>query len=171
MPAGRPPATGSSLPPPDWWRSTGRWRRTPSAAGVWVNSADDAAHCTFILPSVHRDGPVSVAVSTGGASPAMASWLRRRLGQFLGPNFGELAELLDEARHRLMAEGRPTATVDWAALLDGPLPSLVRDGDIEGSVGAAGRGDGAGAPVLPPGALNDPRAAERRHRSATAGPP
>ena len=37
-------------------------------AGVWVNSADDPAHCSFILPSVHRDGPVTIAVSTGGAS-------------------------------------------------------------------------------------------------------
>ncbi|MGH8919120.1 MAG: precorrin-2 dehydrogenase/sirohydrochlorin ferrochelatase family protein, partial [Actinomycetes bacterium] len=39
------------------------------AGGVWVNSADDPEHCTFLLPAVHRDGPVTVAVSTGGASP------------------------------------------------------------------------------------------------------
>ena len=39
------------------------------AAGVWVNSADDPAHCSFILPAVHRDGAVTVAVSTGGLSP------------------------------------------------------------------------------------------------------
>jgi siroheme synthase-like protein len=103
------------------------------AAGVWVNSADDAAHCTFILPSVHRDGPVSVAVSTGGASPAMASWLRRRVGESVGGGLGALAELLEEARRRLMAAGRPTTSVDWASLLEGPLPDLVRDGDIDGA--------------------------------------
>jgi siroheme synthase-like protein len=67
-------------------------------AGVWVTSADDAAHCTFIHPSVHRDGLVSVAVSTGGASPAMASWLRRRVGEAVGSGLGILAELLEEAR-------------------------------------------------------------------------
>ena len=103
------------------------------AAGVWVNSADDAAHCTFILPSVHRDGPVSVAVSTGGASPAMASWLRRRVGESLGGGLGALAELLEEARRRLMVAGRPTTSVDWSTLLDGPLPDLVRDGDMDGA--------------------------------------
>lgn len=101
------------------------------AAGVWVNSADDATRCTFILPSVHRDGSVSVSVSTGGASPALASWLRRRVGDTLGEGLGPLAELLEETRHRLMAAGRPTNAVDWAALLDGPLPSLVREGDLD----------------------------------------
>ena len=103
------------------------------AAGVWINSADDAAHCTFILPSVHRDGTVTIAVSTGGASPAMATWLRRRVGELLGDDLGTLAELIEEYRDQLMAEGRPTTAVDWAQLLDGPLPALVRDGDMAGA--------------------------------------
>ena len=99
------------------------------AAGVWVNSADDVGHCTFILPSVHRDGPVSVAVSTGGASPALAGWLRARLAQSGGPGLGELADLLGLARQRLHDAGRSTERVDWGALLDGPLPALVRAGE------------------------------------------
>jgi siroheme synthase-like protein len=96
--------------------------------GVWVNSADDLARCTFILPSLHRDGPVSVAVSTGGASPALASWLRTRLGEAGGTGMGELAELLGRARQRLHDAGRSTEQVDWAALLNGPLPALVQAG-------------------------------------------
>ncbi len=55
-------------------------------AGVWVNSADDRAHSSFILPAVHRDGPVTVAVSTSGLSPALASWLRDRLAAECGEN-------------------------------------------------------------------------------------
>jgi siroheme synthase-like protein len=101
------------------------------AAGVWVNSADDVAHCTFILPSVHRDGPVSVAVSTGGTSPALAQWLRARLAESGGPALGELADLLGLARQRLHDAGRSTERVDWRALLDGPLPALVRAGRRE----------------------------------------
>ena len=101
------------------------------AAGVWVNSADDAANCTFFLPSVHRDGPISVAVSTGGASPALATWLRRRIGDEVGPGLGVLAGLLRSARERVKATGRPTQSVDWQALLDGPLPGLVRDGRMD----------------------------------------
>jgi siroheme synthase-like protein len=98
------------------------------AAGVWVNSADDAAHCSFILPSVHREGSVAVAVSTGGTSPALASWLRHQLAASAGPGLGELAELLGQARQSLHDAGRSTEEVDWISLLDGPLPSLVRQG-------------------------------------------
>jgi siroheme synthase-like protein len=101
------------------------------AAGVWVNSADDPDRCTFVLPSVHRDSPVTVAVSTGGSSPALAAWLRRRIGEDVGPGLGTLATLLEEARQDLRARGRDTGSVDWRALLDGPLPELVRSGDLE----------------------------------------
>ncbi|HEX3948205.1 MAG TPA: bifunctional precorrin-2 dehydrogenase/sirohydrochlorin ferrochelatase [Acidimicrobiales bacterium] len=99
-------------------------------AGIWVNSADDPARCSFTLPSVHRDGPVNIAVSTGGASPALAIWLRRRIGQALGPSLGTLALLLEGGRRQLQATGRPTESVDWQTLLDGPLPELVRQGRL-----------------------------------------
>jgi precorrin-2 dehydrogenase/sirohydrochlorin ferrochelatase len=82
----------------------------------------------FTLPSVHRDGPVTIAVSTAGSSPALASWLRRQLAAQSGPGLGALADLLGRARALVLASGRSTETVDWAGLLDGPLPGLVRDG-------------------------------------------
>lgn len=101
------------------------------AAGVWVNSADDPAHSSVILPSVERDGSVTVAVSTGGASPAMAAWLRRRIASQLDDNLGALADLLDAARRRLLAAGRPTTAVDFRALLDGAAGDAARAGDLE----------------------------------------
>jgi siroheme synthase-like protein len=100
-------------------------------AGVWVNSADDRAHSSFILPAVHRDGAVTVAVSTGGLSPALASWLRTRLAAQCGENLGTLAEVLAEARLRLREAGGRSDSVDWAKLLDGPLPDVVRSGDLD----------------------------------------
>jgi siroheme synthase-like protein len=100
-------------------------------AGVWVNSADDAAHCTFALPSVHRDGRVTIAVSTGGASPALATWLRRRIAETLEPGLGELATLLDEARGAIHRRGASTEKVDWTGLLEGPMPMLVQEGRLE----------------------------------------
>ena len=101
------------------------------AAGVWVNSADDPAHCSFILPAVHRDGAVTVSVSTGGLSPALASWLRDRIADQWDGRIGTLALLLGEARDRLRAAGVPSDSVDWAGLLNGPVPALVQAGKID----------------------------------------
>jgi siroheme synthase-like protein len=101
------------------------------AAGVWVNSADDRAHSSFILPAVHRDGAVTVAVSSGGVSPALASWLRDRLAAQCGDNVGALAQLLGEARQRVREAGLRSDSVDWRSLLDGPLPALVAAGDLD----------------------------------------
>jgi precorrin-2 dehydrogenase/sirohydrochlorin ferrochelatase len=68
------------------------------ARGVWVNAADDPTNCDFILPAVVREGPVVVAASTGGASPAMARRLREDLTAFLDEGYGPLTELLAEVR-------------------------------------------------------------------------
>jgi precorrin-2 dehydrogenase len=107
--------------------------RDARAAGIWVNSADDAEACSFLLPSIHREGPVTVAVSTGGASPALAAWLRRRLARDVGPEVALMAELLEEARRSVRADGRSTEDVDWAAVLDGTFPELVAAGDLAGA--------------------------------------
>jgi siroheme synthase-like protein len=100
-------------------------------AGVWVNSADDVDNCTFMLPAVHRDGDVTVAVSTGGASPALAGWLRDRAATAIGPEAGILAVLLDEARRHVRAQGRSTEATDWSAILSGSFVDLVRSGRID----------------------------------------
>lgn len=105
--------------------------RDAQAAGVWVNVADDPSRCTFILPAVARDGTVSVAVSTAGASPALAGWLRDRVVEALGPGLGDLATLLGEGRQRMHDQGRSTEMIDWRRLLDGPLPDLVRRGRMD----------------------------------------
>jgi siroheme synthase-like protein len=99
-------------------------------AGVWVNSADDRANCSFILPAVHRDGAVIVSVSTSGTSPALASWLRTRLAREC-EGVGVLADFLGEVRQRLQRAGVSTESLNWNELLDGPLPELVRTGDLD----------------------------------------
>lgn len=100
------------------------------AAGVWVNVADDPAHCSFILPSVLRRGPLSVAVSTSGRSPAVARWLAARLGEEIGPEYEVLLELVGSARAELQAQGRTTESADWQSALDSEMLELIRTGRV-----------------------------------------
>ena len=93
-----------------------------------MNSADDPASCSYILPAVARQGPVSVAVSTSGYSPALASWLKGHAAEQMGPELAELAELLAEARSKLKAQGRSTEDIDWRPSLDWAMLDLIRSG-------------------------------------------
>jgi precorrin-2 dehydrogenase / sirohydrochlorin ferrochelatase len=103
------------------------------AAGVWVNAADDREHCSFYLPALTRRGPVSVAVSTDGHSPALASWLRDRLDAQLTAegDLEALAGLLAEARASVKAEGRGTEGLNWRGALDSDMLELIRAGQID----------------------------------------
>jgi precorrin-2 dehydrogenase/sirohydrochlorin ferrochelatase len=98
------------------------------AAGVWVNSADDPASSSFILPAIARQGPVTLAVSTTGYSPALASWLRSELAARIGPEVAVLAEMLAGARAQVRAAGRSTEEVDWRPALDWDMLDLIRSG-------------------------------------------
>ena len=100
------------------------------AAGVWVNSADDPASCSYTLPAVVRQGPITVAVSTGGRSPAMATWLRRRFEDDLGPEYETLLELLEERRTALREDGVATEGLNWQEVLDSGMLDLVRAGRV-----------------------------------------
>ena len=97
---------------------------------VWVNGADDPEHCSFTLPSVLRRGALVVSVSTSGRSPALSSWLRRRLEAEIGPEYEVLLELLSTEREVLRAEGRSTEGLDWVKALDSGLLDLIRSGNV-----------------------------------------
>ncbi|HEY4349455.1 MAG TPA: bifunctional precorrin-2 dehydrogenase/sirohydrochlorin ferrochelatase [Gaiellaceae bacterium] len=66
--------------------------------GMLCNVADVPDLCNFILPAVHREGPIAVAVSTGGASPALAKRLRSQIAELVRPEHAELAEELRAMR-------------------------------------------------------------------------
>lgn len=101
------------------------------AAGVWINAADDPERCSFILPARVRQGRLTVTVSTGGASPALAAWLRSRLADELGPEYDQLIGVLAEVRADIQAEGRSTESVDWRAALDSGILELIRAGRLD----------------------------------------
>jgi siroheme synthase-like protein len=100
------------------------------AAGVWVNSADDPERCTFTTPAKVRRGDLLVTVSTGGRSPALASWLRSRLEAEIGPEHEVLLDLLAEERDRLRAGGASSERPGWRVALESGMLDLVREGNL-----------------------------------------
>lgn len=93
-----------------------------TAAGVWVNAADQPEDCSFILPAIARNGPLAIAVSTGGASPALARRLRDRAAELLTDDVVALALELQRRRAAVRAAGTSTEDVDWSPVIDPVLP-------------------------------------------------
>jgi precorrin-2 dehydrogenase/sirohydrochlorin ferrochelatase len=68
--------------------------------GGLVNVADDPGACTFLVPAVVRRGELTIAISTGGGSPALAKKLRQRLEQTVGPEYEAFLAVLRAVRER-----------------------------------------------------------------------
>lgn len=98
---------------------------------VLLNAVDDSAHCHFIAPAIHRQGPVSVAVATEGKSPALAVHLRNRIAAMVGPEYGMLAEILGELRQEVAARlpSLERRRALWNAIVASDVVEQLRQGD------------------------------------------
>src|SRR5690242_3833612 len=98
-----------------------------------VNVVDVPPLCNFILPAIIRTGPLAIAISTAGASPALAKRIKAEIAEEYGEPYARLAELLNEVRG--WAKGTlPTyqdRKVFFEAIVNGdPDPvELLRQGD------------------------------------------
>ncbi len=63
-----------------------------------VNVADVPPLCNFILPAIVRSGPLAIAISTAGASPALAKRMKREIAELYGEDFARLAVILNQVR-------------------------------------------------------------------------
>lgn len=108
-------------------------KREGEERGVWVNVADDPAHCDFILPSVLRRGDLVVAVGTGGSSPALSRAIREELERYFTEDYAILSEIVAEVRRELRERGISAPPEIWGRALNGSLRNLVRQRDIEGA--------------------------------------
>ncbi len=72
------------------------------ARGILVNVADDPRQSDFHVPAVLCRAPLTMALSTGGASPALAKLMVRRAGTLFGPEFSRAAKGLARGRKRLL---------------------------------------------------------------------
>jgi precorrin-2 dehydrogenase/sirohydrochlorin ferrochelatase len=105
--------------------------RDGDAANVLVNSADDPANCSFILPAVVSRGDLQLTVSTNGRSPAFASWARRRLEQTFTETHARVLEILTEVRDEAKAARGTSELAGWDEAIDDELFDLVESGEVE----------------------------------------
>jgi precorrin-2 dehydrogenase / sirohydrochlorin ferrochelatase len=96
--------------------------------GIWVNCADDPSHCDFISPAVIRRGELSVALSTGGASPASARALREELESYLSEEFAQLVQTASEVRRELRLRSIQASPEAWNRALNGDFRRLIYEG-------------------------------------------
>jgi siroheme synthase-like protein len=103
------------------------------ARAMLVNVVDVPPLCNFILPAIVRTGPLAIAISTAGASPALAKRIKAEIAEQFGEPYARLAVLLNEARG--WAKGTLPTYQDRKAFFEGivngePDPvQLLRAGD------------------------------------------
>ncbi|MBF0271483.1 MAG: bifunctional precorrin-2 dehydrogenase/sirohydrochlorin ferrochelatase [Magnetococcales bacterium] len=99
---------------------------------VWLNVVDQPCFCTLVWPAVVVRPPVTLAITTSGAAPALAGYLRRRIEAWLPEGVGALARRLSVWRREvpggLAARGR-----FWRELLDQGVAERFLQGDEAGA--------------------------------------
>jgi precorrin-2 dehydrogenase / sirohydrochlorin ferrochelatase len=75
---------------------------------IWCNTATQPEFGSFIVPAIYRQGPLSIAVSTSGLSPALARDIRDQLKQQFGPEWIPTLKLLGRLRTLVQSKGLPT---------------------------------------------------------------
>ncbi len=108
------------------------------ARAMLVNVVDVPPLCNFILPAIVRSGPLAIAISTAGASPALAKRMKREIAEQFGEDYARLAVILNDARGWAKAT-LPTFQErrDFFESIVGGEPDpivLLREGDEAGVV-------------------------------------
>ena len=105
---------------------------------VLLNVVDQTALCTFIAPAVARRGPVTLAISTGGASPALARKLRESFEDGCASGcalaYADLADVLSDARAELKRRKANVNADRWQECIDEPLLSLAQRGQRQAAL-------------------------------------
>ncbi|KOR30758.1 sirohydrochlorin ferrochelatase [Achromatium sp. WMS2] len=103
------------------------------ALNIPINVVDHPSDCSFIVPSILDRYPVTVAVSTGGASPVLARLIRARLESLIPAAYGRLADICTKYREQVKAKFRNTETRRrfWERILQGGVADRVFSGHMQ----------------------------------------
>ena len=109
-------------------RGVSPWPATRSST-PWT----DPPRCRFTYPAIHRQGDITIAVSTNGKCPALGVRLRRKIEREVGPEYAAMARMLGELRaeiaERIPDFGRRKEL--WGRLVDSDCLERIREGDAD----------------------------------------
>lgn len=98
---------------------------------IFCNVVDRPDQCSFIVPSVIERGPIKIAISTGGVSPALSKRLRMDIGGFIGEEYEILAYILGKIRPLVLAQngGHTMHKRVFEVLVNSQLLEAIRQGN------------------------------------------
>ena len=97
-------------------------------SGILLNAVDDMPRCSFIAPSIVEKGPITVAISTGGASPALARKLREKLEVSPALDWADATNMLSHARQNIKAKQNALDPPRWQCCMTDELLTLIQAG-------------------------------------------
>jgi precorrin-2 dehydrogenase / sirohydrochlorin ferrochelatase len=99
------------------------------AKGIWTNVVDVPPLCDFIAPAIVKRGDIQIAISTGGAAPALAKYLRKKLEGILGPELEDFVDMVKKIRPRILRLPKAERMALWERLVnDSFLMNIRRHG-------------------------------------------
>jgi len=115
------------------WKDNADIFRLAEERQVLMNAVDDPEHCRFSFGSVHRQGDLTVAISTNGVAPALAVRLRERLECEIGAEYGELLRMLKEVRAEIGSQVADFSArrALWYRIIDSDILDKLREGRRE----------------------------------------
>jgi len=94
----------------------------------FVNVVDDPEKCSFIVPSIMQRGDLTIAVSTGGSSPMVASQIRAEIEALYGEEMATYLRLLKKWRNKVKHTLSPQKRLEfWTKVTDGHVRRLVKE--------------------------------------------
>ena len=97
-------------------------------SGILLNAVDDMPRCSFIAPSIVEKGPITVAISTGGASPALARKLRAKLEVSPALDWADATNMLSHARQIIKDKQIALDPQRWQCCMTDELLTMIQAG-------------------------------------------
>jgi siroheme synthase-like protein len=100
------------------------------ARGLWVNVVDVPPLCDFIAPAIVSRGDIQIAISTGGAAPALAKHLRKKVESILGQEYADFVAVIGRLRPAILKLPKERRASFWECVVSEPFMKDIRENGI-----------------------------------------